>query len=269
MIIKSKLKGSFGRIYPIAVLITYILAISEFLIRQSIRKQGYELAVVPIYSVIAFGVFFVVMGFIQLYKYRIWVYPVLGILCGVSTCLSMAHYTNSFITIEMYIIAIIVVILFIVLNWPVLYSQERFEANARRLFKLASELIFETSDGFTERPFSAGKAEFSKDELLGFARFMNGKYIVRSFHFENMVYMAFSLNQSVVNIMDPKDVSNVLFDNKGNISVSISEKDYRQYRERINFDQLCESMGNVFKRFLEYYKNGNEARIITELKIAR
>jgi hypothetical protein len=69
--------------------------------------------------------------------------------------------------------------------------------------------------------------------------------------------------------VDPKDVSNVLFDNKGNISVSISENDYRQYRERINFDQLCESMGNVFKRFLEYYKNGNEARIITELKIAR
>ena len=269
MMIKSKLKGSFGRIYPVAVLITYILVVSEIIIRQSIRKQGYELAVVPIFSAIAFGMFFIVMGFIQLYKYRLWVYPVLGILCGISTSLSMAHYLDSFFTVEMYVIAIIVVVLFIVLNWNVLYSQEKLETNARRLFKLAAELLFETSDGFTERPFSAGKAEFSKDELLGFARFMNGKYIVRSFYFNNMVYLAFSLNQSPVSVEDPKEISHVLFDNEGNISVFISEKDYRQYRERINFDQLCESMGNVFKRFLEYYKNGNEARIITELKTAR
>ncbi len=269
MIIKSKLKGSFGRIYPIAILITYVLTISEYMIRQSFNKHGYELPLAPIYSVIALGIFFVVMGFIQLFKYSLWVYPVLGILCGISTSLSMAHYINSFFTVEMYVIAIIVVILFIVLNWNVLYSQEKLEANARRLFKLAAELIYETSDGFTERPFSAGKAEFSKDELLGFARFMNGKYFVKSFYFNNMVYLAFSLNQSAVNVSDPKLISHVLFDKEGNISVSISEKDYRQYRERINFNQLCGSVGNVFKRFLEYYKNGNEARIITELKTAR
>ena len=51
--------------------------------------------------------------------------------------------------------------------------------------------------------------------------------------------------------------------------VSISEYDYRQYRKKFNFDQLCASVGDIFKRFLEYYEDGNEDRIITELKIAR
>ena len=64
-------------------------------------------------------------------------------------------------------------------------------------------------------------------------------------------------------------MSRISIDGEGVMSVIITESDYRQYRETLNFDQLCASMGDVFKRFLEYFSNGNEMRIIMELKNAR
>jgi hypothetical protein len=77
------------------------------------------------------------------------------------------------------------------------------------------------------------------------------------------------MNKSLIPLDDPKEVSHVIFDNSGNVSVFIAEKDYRGYIARFNFDKLCDSMGRVFMRFLEYYRQGLENRIITELKTAR
>jgi len=269
MFYKSKLRGSYGRYYPIAILSCYISCIIEYLIRQSLREDGYEIPPVPFYSALAMAVFFVVMGIIQLLRYRLWVSLVLGILLGLGTFMSLGQYVFSFITVQMYLLNYIVLALYIVINWRTLYGQERYEAGARRLFKLSAELLYETSEGFTERPFSAGSISSNKDELMGFARFINGKYIGRTFYLENSIYIAFSMNKSVIKILHPNEVSYISIGKDGAVTVRISSEDYRQYRATFNFDQLCNSMGNVFKRFLEYYRNGNENRIITELKTAR
>jgi hypothetical protein len=77
------------------------------------------------------------------------------------------------------------------------------------------------------------------------------------------------MNKSLMVVEDPSEVSYVTMDSRGNISVKISEKDYRDYRHSFSFDQLCVSMAGVFTRFLEYYKNGHESRILSELKSAR
>jgi hypothetical protein len=270
MLYKSKLKGSFGRVYPISMVIIYILCMIEIFIRWNLKNSGYDLLLIPAVSMTIAGLFFVVMGFIQLFKYRLWVNVVLGLLFGIGCILAIFvfSYTIPFLK-TIYIINALLVLLLIILTWPILSGQERFEANARRLFKLASELITETSNGFTERPYSAGKIIFEKEDMEGFARFVNGKFIARSFHIGSMVYLVFSMNRSVLKVNDPTEVSYVSIDQEGNISVRISQQDYQQYRATFNFDQLCETMANVFTRFLEYYKNGNESRIITELKTAR
>ena len=65
---------------------------------------------------------------------------------------------------------------------------------------------------------------------------------------------------------DPDQVSYVLFGNDGNLSVHIAAFDYKQYTKGFTFDQLCNSLGNTMQRFLEYYKEGYEERIINELK---
>jgi len=59
--------------------------------------------------------------------------------------------------------------------------------------------------------------------------------------------------------------SHVSFDHSGNFAVQISKSDYRQYKEQITFDQLCAALVDLFKRFLQYYRQGKESRILVEL----
>ncbi len=272
MLIRSKLKGPIGRIYPLAIVSAYVLGICEFLIRRMLEKEFPGIAIGPIYTIILLSLFFFIMGLYQWFRYRLWVYPVVGFLATTSTFQSLSNYHLFHIPYlhpEGYFINIFLVIIFVIFFWPTFAGAERFETNARRLLKLAAELFYDTSDGYTDRPFSAGTTRYTSEELMGFARFVNGKFIARSYYKENCVYLGFSLGKSPVIAQDPTEISYVRLDHEGNITVSISAFDYRQYREKFSFDQLCASIGNIFKRFLEYYKDGNEVRIITELKTAR
>lgn len=267
---KSKIRLSIGWIYPIGILSSYIIAAVEWTIRRHLMENGNYINPVPFVTFSVVSLFFIVLGIIQLVRYRSWLYPVLGFLIGFATFqASFAMQHRSGLIIETYFITIILIILFVVISWRSLYSQERFEINSRRLFRLASERLYETDDGFTERPYVAGKVEFTRDELLGFVRFLHGSYVIRPFYFGNYVAMAFSMNTSLLVIREHSQVSHVILDHNGQITVKISEKDYRDFRERLSFDQLCSSMATVFSRFLSYYKEGLESRIITELKSAK
>jgi hypothetical protein len=76
------------------------------------------------------------------------------------------------------------------------------------------------------------------------------------------------MNKSLMVINEPTEVSYITLDYQGRITVRISEKDYRDFTERLSFDQLCSSMAEVFIRFIEYHQKGLESRIISELKSA-
>jgi len=267
----SKLRWSTGLYYPVVIFSSYILAIIEIVIRKALTGDGYPVSHFPYFTYFFVGLFFIGMGIYQWYRYRVWIYPVLGIVLGIF-CFQAPfaiHGSGYSIFKAGYFITFLIMVLFIIVNWNSFYSQERFEVNSRRLFRLAAELIRDTSGGFTERPYSAGKLTVSKDELLGFSRFLNGKYVVRTFHLEDRIYFSFSMNKSLVNLEDPKEVSHIVIDFNGNISVAVAEKDYRDYVNRFSFDQVCSSMAVIFERFLGYYRQGLEARIITELKTAR
>lgn len=269
MLYKTKLRGSFGRYYPIGLILIYILCLIEIFIRWQVRNDEHN-TLVPQFSFYIAGLFFIVMGFIQLNRYRLWIYPALGFFAGIGCVLAAYIVPGPPNTLGIfYFVNLLIVILLIIINWSTLSSQERYEANARRLFKLAVELITETSNGFTHRPFAAGKIPFGRDEISGFVRFINGKFIARVIHQKESICLIFSMNKSVLKVEEPEDVSYIEITNEGEISVKISEKDYHQYKATFNFNQLNEKMADVFLRFLDYYKNGNENRIITELKTAR
>jgi len=272
MTIRSKLKGPLGRIYPIAILTTYVLGALEFFIRRMLEDTIPGILFGPLYATILLSVFFLVMGVYQWWRYRLWIYPVVNFLAAISTFQSLCNYKIyhiPYLTFEGYAINILIIILFIVIYWPTFAGAEKFEANARRLFKLAAELLNDTSDGFTTRPYSAGTAKYTSEELMGFVRFINGKFVAKAYYRDNNVYLGFSMGKSLIVSNNPEDVSYVQFDQDGKLTVAISEFDYRQYRSTFSFDQLCASVGDVFKRFLQYYQDGNEDRIITELKMAR
>jgi energy-coupling factor transporter transmembrane protein EcfT len=242
----------------------------EMVMRWLMIDKGYSVSQFHYLAFIVAGLFFLVMGFIQFYRYNLWIYLVIGFFAGVG-CILAIYIVPGFPVIfkVVYTANMLIILLIVIINWPLLSSQERFEGNARRLFKLASELVTETSNGYTHRPFAAGKITINKDELLGFARFVNGKFIARSIHLKDSVYLIFSMNKSVMNLIEPTDVSYFEISEGGEVSVRISEKDYLLYKATFNFDQLNEKMASVLIRFIDYYKDGNENRILTELKTAR
>lgn len=262
---QSKLRGPIGRIYPIFIISAHLLAIIEFLIREELIGRGLDISKGPLYITIITGIFFVVMGVYQWWRYHLWVYFVLGLLAGISTVQSVSQYGEYF-TLQSYVINIMLVIIFIIVTWPVLAGQERYEAKTRRLFKLAADSIDETDAGYTGRPYSAGKAQYFHEELAGFARFIKSKHIALPVYKKEGTFFIFSLGRSILKNPEPGSVSYVQFSKEGEISVHIAAFDYKQYTKRFTFDQLCNSLGDTFHRFLEYYKEGHEDRIINELK---
>lgn len=266
MITKSKLRGPIGRAYPIAVILTYIFVAIEIMIKHWMNNNGYFITTVPIIATCTFAVFFVVMGIIQTMRYKLWVYLILGVLFGIGTFLSMAHYLSTFFNLGMYIINFLVIALLVVIFWSTLYSQERLEINTRRLFKLAVSIIVDVSEGYTNRPLSYGKLDYTQDELFGFINYIKSNYIGTVITRDSINYITFSLGTSTLVGLNPDKYSYVSFDNTGKVAVNIFEYDYNQYKQKYSFDQLCNTMGEVMVRFLDYYIDGHESRIKTDLK---
>ncbi|MBN1271604.1 MAG: hypothetical protein JXB26_04980 [Candidatus Aminicenantes bacterium] len=255
MIKGSKLRGPIGRIGPYAVAVFLALGIIE----------GIATGNVP-YSSFAFGCFFIVLGIIEYSRTKLFTYLVLGLLWGTGTWHSIARFFVSFLSVETYISHVIVSFSALALTWPVFFGNEKLESNARKLFNLAAEQVHDALNGFTDRPFSAAKAEYKRDEITGFARFLGGKKIVKSIIKQDVVILAFSMGISPIKEPDLKRISYVRFDSEENVSVHISEYDYKRFKEELTFDQLCASLGDVFINFLENYKKGMESRIFVELK---
>lgn len=272
MAYKSKIRFSIGWIYPIGIFSSYILLLLEFLLRRMLLQGGAEVFGAPYITILLVAIMFLVLGIVQWFRYRNWIYPVLGFLAGITTAqmaLIFPHIDTAGILKVTYFISFFLIVLFVLINWNSFYSHERFETNSRRLFRLAAERIYQADNGYTERPFSGGKVECTKDQLLGFTRFLQGNYIVRAFYYEAYVCLSFSMNKSLVVINEGREVSHVMMGYDGGITVKISDKDYMDYRERLSFDKLCASLAAIFSRFLDYYKEGLEQRIVTELKSAR
>jgi hypothetical protein len=74
------------------------------------------------------------------------------------------------------------------------------------------------------------------------------------------------MGRSPLSVHEPSEISYVQFDYGGSISVRIAQKDYIRFSRKFTFDLLCGSMEGVFRRFLEYYINNEEDRILIELK---
>lgn len=272
MAYKSKIRFSIGWVYPIGIFTSYILLLLEFELRRILRQDGIMLSGEPYVTIILVAIMFLVLGIVQWFRYRNWIYPVLGFLICITTAQVSFIFPNNnapdFLKVT-YFISFFVIVLFVIINWNSFYSHERFEANSRRLFRLASERIYQSDNGYTERPYSGGKVECTKEELLGFARHLQGNYIIRAFFHETGVNLAFSMNKSLVVIDEASEVSHIKIGFDGGMSVRISDRDYRDYNEKLSFDKLCASMIDVFSRFLEYYRSGLEQRIVTELKAVR
>lgn len=140
----------------------------------------------------------------------------------------------------------------------------------REILELAAMNINEATNGFTERPRPLGKIDYRPSELKAFTVYLKSKLIAFPFgETDKTVIVPIMMgNEYRLPLGFSNDYSEntwIAIDNEGNVSAHISKTDYLKYKEALSFDQLCESMGNLFIQFFEYYQNGEEVRILHEI----
>ena len=144
----------------------------------------------------------------------------------------------------------------------------------KNVFELAARDVSETVNGYTERPRPAGKLNYTKSELFGFAEFVRRNLIAIPYIEKDcVVFVPVKMGEEASFLLgmagDHRYHSWISFDFEGNVSASISKKDYLGFTEELSFDQLCDSLGKLFMEFLEYYKKNETERILHRLGSTR
>ena len=140
----------------------------------------------------------------------------------------------------------------------------------RELFELAARATELAADGFTDRPRPAGKTTYTKDELMGFAEYIRKNLIALPYmETDRVVFVPIRMGDEYLFTFNPESFRRertwIGFDFHGNITVSMSKRDYLAYKEELSFDQLCSNLGKLFIDFMEYYKKGEAERIVYQL----
>ena len=142
------------------------------------------------------------------------------------------------------------------------------------VFELAALPVEDIGDSYSARPRPAGNVPVSKTEMIRFVEFMTKNLIAFAFREENRVIFILTLpgNDLPYLLGIKKDYLQdtwVAIDYDGNITVNITEEDYLLFKMDLDFDQLCQSLGDLFGEFLELSKQGQDSRIIDRMNALR
>ncbi|MBN2408754.1 MAG: hypothetical protein JXE07_03370 [Candidatus Aminicenantes bacterium] len=148
----------------------------------------------------------------------------------------------------------------------------RIEWRYKEILQLAARPVTGAADGFTSRPFPAGQAEFSREEAAGLARFLRRNVIAFPFFEPDRVVLVAPEYMWAYLLFFKRTYEKgtyVAFSDSGQVTVRIAKADYRKYEEELTFDQLCDSLGRLFKTFLQWHKEGTPEKIIQMINSAR
>jgi len=137
------------------------------------------------------------------------------------------------------------------------------------LLERAAKTVNDTNDGYSARPYPSGKRQYSKDEVVKFAEYLNKKLIAVSYIDNDRVVLVFSNGMfQYIPFLKPnlQKVTYASFDYAGNSSVYISKKDYGKYKKELRFDQLCNSFGDVVLDLFNDFREGQREKILNKIK---
>lgn len=141
----------------------------------------------------------------------------------------------------------------------------------RNIFELIAVQLEDVVDGYTGRPKPSGKIEISKSELFGFAEFATKNLIAFPYVEDDcIVFVPVKMGDEYPFVFglagDYHYYSWVSIDFDGNVSASLSKKDYLAYREAYSFDQLSDSLGKLFMEFIMYHQKNEPERVMHRLR---
>ncbi len=160
--------------------------------------------------------------------------------------------------------------LFFIVWLIILAATKKIKWRGREVLELAAASVDDIGNGYTARPLPAGKTEFTQRQIMEFAEFARRNLItVYYLGRDKVVFAPVMMGREFGFILglksDYTDETWVAFDFDGNVSVNISHRDYLNYEEALSFDQLCESLGNLFVEFIEMFHRGEGVRIIDRM----
>jgi hypothetical protein len=138
----------------------------------------------------------------------------------------------------------------------------------REVLELAARPVSGTSDGFTNRPFPAGKMNTDRSRLLKFSRFLFSEMIAYPVYEQDRIILIIPKNMWLWVLFLKRNYessTHIAIGNSGDLSVKIARDEYSAYRDELTFDQLCASMGDLFRQWFTAFENGKECEIINEL----
>ncbi len=160
--------------------------------------------------------------------------------------------------------------LFLVAFIVVLFSK-RINWRYKEILQLAAKPVTSTSDGFTCRPFPTGPAEFTRQDAVGLARYLRKQMIAFPFIEPDRIVLVipqYMWNYLLFLKRNYEQGTYVAFSDSGQVVVRIAKNDYHKYQEELTFDQLCVSLGDLFKRFMQWHREETPEKILRLLNSA-
>lgn len=155
-----------------------------------------------------------------------------------------------------------------------LAATRRIKWRGREVFELAAQSVEETGNGYTPRPRPVGKVEFSKQEILAFARFC-ARHLITAVYISprQVTFVPIKMGDEYTFMFKSGDAHQettwISFDFDGDVSVHIAQKDHLDFVEPLSFDKLCESLGQLFIEFAGMHRRGEGVRIIDRMDALR
>jgi hypothetical protein len=136
------------------------------------------------------------------------------------------------------------------------------------LLERAAQPVNSAMDGFTDRPYPAGKFDYDETAVRDFANFTRLHLIATPYYGSERTILVLSngLFQYFKSV-NPEftHLTYVSFSPDGSYDVHISRKDYKRYKKQLTFDELCRSLGEVGVDLYNEFRAGRQQIILKDL----
>lgn len=154
----------------------------------------------------------------------------------------------------------------------ILGLRRKLKWRREEVLELAAAPVEGNADGFTGRPFPAGRAEGGMEEFAAFSRFLF-RHLVAIPRLEKGRLLLVIPRRPLDYLLGLRRRCDrdswVAFAADGAVTVSIVRSDYLHYVDEVSFDLLCRSLGRLFVDFLTLHRSGRGHEIIAKLDALR
>lgn len=172
---------------------------------------------------------------------------------------------------ERFVLVFFTIVMIFFLVWMIsLAVNKKINFRCREILELAAQPVDGAENGFTGRPFPVGKTEFTSHQILEFSEFVRRNILaVPLIGNDRVVFVHIMPGDEVTFILgirpDYQDKTWVSIEFDGNLTVHIARSDFYNFVDPLSFEQLNESLGNLWMEFMDMYNRGDSSRIIDRL----